>query len=42
MKALGIINKFGKAKPKFCLSSHYNDADSYLYVNKTNVGMSFV
>ena len=24
-----------KAKTKFCLSLHYNGANSYLYVNKT-------
>ena len=28
---------FSKANTKFCLSSHYNDDESYLYVNKTEI-----
>ena len=28
---------FSKAKTKFCLSLHYNDVKSFLYVNKINL-----
>ena len=28
---------FTKLSAKFCLSLHYNDKKSYLYVNKTNI-----
>ena len=28
---------FSKAKTKFCLSLHYNDVKSFLYVNKIDL-----
>ena len=28
---------FSKANTKVCLSLHYNDDESYLYVNKTEI-----
>ena len=28
---------FSKANTKFCLSLHYNENESYLYVNKTEI-----
>ena len=28
---------FSKAKTKLCLTLHYNGANSYLYVNKTEI-----
>ena len=31
---------FSKENTKFCLSLHYNDDESYLYLNKTEIWKS--